>query len=120
MTIIFYLLTAFFIMLEIFKIGNSDLLYHESKILHEKQKAYHRNLKRREISPLMRSYMTVDTLYILYIILGLFSTQSLLFAIFFLLKCMNRKSFLLSGIIGLFMLVLIFFNKFVFKINLGW
>lgn len=120
MTTLFYLMIAFFIMLEILKIGNSDLLYRERKILHDKQHAYHRNLKRREISPLMRSYLMVDALYILYIIIGLFSTQSLLFAIFLLFKCTTRKSFIIDGIIGLLMLILIFLNKFVFKINFVW
>ena len=124
MTDIFYGLIALLMMLETLKIGISDFLYHEIKILHDKQKAYHRNLKRREINHIIRYYLMADTLYFLYLIIGLFSSQSILFAILLLAKWSVKEksqiSYIVSGIIGFFLLLFIFLNKYIFKINLGW
>jgi len=124
MTEIFYGLIAFLLMFEVFRIMCSETLYNEKKILREKQKAYHRNLKRREISLFMRNYLIIEAFYCYYIIIGLFSSQSLLFAILLLAKWSVKEksqiSYIVSGIIGFFILLFIFLNKLIFKINLGW
>lgn len=122
--IFFYGIIVCLLLFEIFKIGNCSLVYRESKILHDKQEAYHRNLKRHEISPFMKDYMTINALYYLYLIIGLFSSQSILFAILLLSKWSVKEksqiSYIISGIIGFFLLLFIFLNKYIFKINLGW
>ena len=122
--IFFYGMIACLLLFEVFKIGNSRLVYRENKILHDKQEAYHMNLKRREISPFMKYYMAINALYYLYLIIGLFSSQSILFAILLLAKWSVKEksqiSYIVSGIIGFFLLLFIFLNKYIFKINLGW
>lgn len=124
MTDLFYGLIAFLMMFETFKMGCSGVVYKEMEIFLCKRKAYRRNLKRCEISSLMKDYLLVGAFYYLYLIVGLFSSQSVLFAILLLIKCCvkekSQKRLIISSLIGFLLLLFIFLNKYIFKISLGW
>lgn len=121
MTHVFYILIAFFIFVELIVLFSQKNIHSAVKRLKKLNKEKKGKLSFDEIGTSMTLYQSIGIIYLIYCLVGLMSSQWVLFALIILLAFIPKRWLwwrYVDSIITLLILVFILLNKYHFHIDM--
>lgn len=120
MTHVFYIIAALFLIVELLLLVNIKTVHSGVKRLYKLRKEK-KKVKLPDLSSGMVAYQIVGILYLIYAVVGLMSSQWVLFAALIVLSFIPKKWILwryVDSILSIAILVFIILNKYHFHINI--
>lgn len=121
MTHVFYILIAFFIFVELIVLFSQKNIHSAVKRLKKLNKEKKGKLSFDEIGASMTLYQSIGIIYLIYCLVGLMSSQWVLFALIILLAFIPKRWLwwrYVDSIVTLLILVFILLNKYHFHIDM--
>jgi hypothetical protein len=121
MTHVFYILIAFFIFVELIVLFSQKNIHSAVKRLKKLNKEKKGKLSFDEIGASMTLYQSIGIIYLIYCLVGLMSSQWVLFALIILLAFIPKRWLwwrYVDSIVTLLILAFILLNKYHFHINM--
>jgi len=121
MTHVFYILIAFFIFVELIVLFSQKNIHSAVKRLKKLNKEKKGKLSFDEIGTSMTLYQSIGIIYLIYCLVGLMSSQWVLFALIILLAFIPKRWLwwrYVDSIVTLLILVFILLNKYHFHIDM--
>lgn len=121
MTHVFYILIAFFIFVELIALFSQKNIHSAVKRLKKLNKEKKGKLSFDEIGASMTLYQSIGIIYLIYCLVGLMSSQWVLFALIILLAFIPKRWLwwrYVDSIVTLLILAFILLNKYHFHINM--
>lgn len=121
MTHVFYILIAFFIFVELIVLFSQKNIHSAVKRLKKLNKEKKGKLSLDEIGASMTLYQSIGIIYLIYCLVGLMSSQWVLFALIILLAFITKRWLwwrYVDSIVTLLILAFILLNKYHFHIDM--
>ena len=121
MTHVFYILIAFFIFVELIVLFSQKNIHSAGKRLKKLNKEKKGKLSLDEIGASMTLYQSIGIIYLIYCLVGLMSSQWVLFALIILLAFIPKRWLwwrYVDSIVTLLILAFILLNKYHFHIDM--
>lgn len=121
MTHVFYILIAFFIFVELIVLFSQKNIHSAVKRLKKLNKEKKGKLSFDEIGASMTLYQSIEIIYLIYCLVGLMSSQWVLFALIILLAFIPKRWLwwrYVDSIVTLLILAFILLNKYHFHIDM--
>lgn len=121
MTHVFYILIAFFIFVELIVLFSQKNIHSAVKRLKKLNKEKKGKLSFDEIGASMTLYQSIGIIYLIYCLVGLMSSQRVLFALIILLAFIPKRWLwwrYVDSIVTLLILAFILLNKYHFHIDM--
>ena len=121
MTHVFYILIAFFIFVELIVLFSQKNIHSAVKRLKKLNKEKKGKLSLDEIGASMTLYQSIGIIYLIYCLVGLMSSQWVLFALIILLAFIQKRWLwwrYVDSIVTLLILAFILLNKYHFHIDM--
>ena len=121
MTHVFYILIAFFIFVELIVLFSQKNIHSAVKRLKKLNKEKKGKLSLDEIGASMTLYQSIGIIYLIYCLVGLMSSQWVLFALIILLAFIPKRRLwwrYVDSIVTLLILAFILLNKYHFHIDM--
>ena len=121
MTHVFYILIAFFIFVELIVLFSQNNIHSAVKRLKKLNKEKKGKLSFDEIGASMTLYQSIGIIYLIYCLVGLMSSQWVLFALIILLAFIPKRWLwwrYVDSIVTLLILAFILLNKYHFHIDM--
>lgn len=120
MTHVFYIIAALFLIMELLVLVNIKTVHSGMKRFNKLRKEK-KNIKFDNLSSNMVAYQIVNFIYLIYVVVGLMSSQWLLFAALIILSFVPKRWILwryMDKFLSIAILVFIILNKYHFHVNL--
>ena len=120
MTHVFYILIAFFIFVELIVLFSQKKIHSAVKRLKKLNKEKKGKLSFDEIGASMTLYQSIGIIYLIYCLVGLMSSQWVLFALIILLAFIPKRLLwwrYVDSIVTLLILAFILLNKYLFTLT---
>jgi len=120
MTHVFYIIAALFLLVELLILVNIKTVHSGAKRLYKLRKEKNK-VELEDLSPGMIAYQIVGIIYLIYAIIGLMSSQWIMFAVLILLSFVPKKWIIwryIDSFLSIAILVFIILNKYHFHFSL--
>lgn len=120
MTHVFYIIAALFLLVELLILVNIKTVHSGAKRLYKLRKEKNK-VELEDLSPGMIAYQIVGIIYLIYAVIGLMSSQWIMFAVLILLSFVPKKWIVwryIDSFLSIAILVFIILNKYHFHFNL--
>lgn len=120
MTHVFYIIAALFLLVELLILVNIKTVHSGAKRLYKLRKEKNK-VELEDLSPGMIAYQIVGIIYLIYAVIGLMSSQWIMFAVLILLSFVPKKWIVwryIDSFLSIAILVFIILNKYHFHFSL--
>lgn len=120
MTHVFYIIAALFLLVELLILVNIKTVHSGKKRLYKLRKEKNK-VELEDLSPGMIAYQIVGIIYLIYAVIGLMSSQWIMFAVLILLSFVPKKWIIwryIDSFLSIAILVFIILNKYHFHFSL--
>ena len=120
MTHVFYIIAALFLLVELLILVNIKTVHSGVKRLYKLRKEKNK-VELEDLSPGMIAYQIVGIIYLIYAVIGLMSSQWIMFAVLILLSFVPKKWIVwryIDSFLSIAILAFIILNKYHFHFNL--